>query len=95
MADNYRTDYPTKPIGGDNPYYQCAECGVSEPEINGAVENHREWCAWRLKVESDDELTTAKQLLENVVLLHKGAYTERDKYMLISDIEKFLSGEKE
>lgn len=44
--ETYRTDYPKKRIGGRNPYYKCARCGVSDPEINGRLEGHRESCSW-------------------------------------------------
>lgn len=47
----YRSDYPKVPIGGSNPYYCCAECGVSDPQINGEIKNHMAFCAWRLAQE--------------------------------------------
>lgn len=40
----YWSDYAQKPIGGRNPYYCCAGCGRSVPEINGDVNNHEEQC---------------------------------------------------
>lgn len=43
----YLTDYDKQPIGGDNPYYQCSSCFVSEPQINGNVLNHTENCTYR------------------------------------------------
>lgn len=52
----YHTDYPSEPIGEPNPYYRCAICGVSCPEINGQLENHRDWCSWAIK--------KSKELLE-------------------------------
>jgi hypothetical protein len=45
----YDTDYPKSRIGRGNPYMQCSECGVSEPEINGNIYNHREWCSYRIR----------------------------------------------
>lgn len=52
-TDNtYYSDYPTEPIGGSNPYYMCAHCGVSVPEINGSLYKHREWCEYRQSKES-------------------------------------------
>ena len=42
----YHIDYPSVKIGGDNPYYKCAACGVSDPEINGRLEGHRSDCEW-------------------------------------------------
>lgn len=44
----YDTGYPKSKIGG-NFYMQCSECGVSEPEINGNIYNHREWCLYRIR----------------------------------------------
>lgn len=49
MSTTYRTDYPSVPIGGDNPYYCCADCGVSDPEINGRLEGHRSFCSWAIR----------------------------------------------
>ncbi len=43
----YRDDYPKKPIGGDNPYYCCEYCGISDPQINGELKNHHIDCEWR------------------------------------------------
>ncbi len=49
-----RFDYPKEPMGGSNPYYCCTACGVSDPEINGEVENHMSWCQWRKDVEREE-----------------------------------------
>ena len=49
----YYGDYPKEPIGNGNPYYCCALCGVSDPEINGRTEGHKLDCPWRLKVEAE------------------------------------------
>ena len=46
LVSTYRTDYPKKRIGGGNPYYKCAKCGVSDPEINGRLDGHRDSCSW-------------------------------------------------
>jgi len=40
MTDEYYNDYPNEPIGGDNPYYRCSYCKISDPQINGYLENH-------------------------------------------------------
>ena len=48
MTEHYCVDYPKKAIGKGNPYYRCAFCGVSDPEINGQIENHRPWCKYRI-----------------------------------------------
>jgi hypothetical protein len=53
IAGLYITDFQTVPIGGDNPYYKCAHCGRSEPEINGNLYNHYSDCSFRLKRERD------------------------------------------
>lgn len=47
----YRDDYPKEPIGGSNPYMQCASCQRSTPEINGSLERHYPFCAWRREQE--------------------------------------------
>lgn len=45
MSD--RHDYENEPIGGGNPYYRCKHCKVSDPQINGRIEGHAEWCEYR------------------------------------------------
>ena len=47
----YYSDYPNEPIGGGNPYYCCSHCKVSDPQINGKIENHRDWCEYRIEKE--------------------------------------------
>ena len=49
MTERYRSDYPTKKIGGGNPYYACAACGRADPQINGRLEGHLSTCEWRIK----------------------------------------------
>ena len=44
----YYSDYPSKPIGGGNPYYCCSFCGISDPQINGDLEGHAEHCEYRI-----------------------------------------------
>lgn len=44
----YYCDYPSVKIGGGNPYYKCASCGRSDPEINGRLEGHEYNCEWML-----------------------------------------------
>lgn len=48
----YDSGYPTKPIGGGNPYYCCAHCKISDPQINGELTNHAEWCQYRMLKEA-------------------------------------------
>jgi hypothetical protein len=43
----YYNDYPKIKIGKGNPYYMC-KCGVSDPQINGKLENHSSDCEWAL-----------------------------------------------
>ena len=49
LAKNYHDDYPKEPIGGGNPYYCCSHCGISDPQINGEIKNHAEWCEYRIQ----------------------------------------------
>ena len=53
MTDHYYTDYPKEPIGGDNPYYRCAHCKISDPQINGQLNKHTTWCEYRKQKEND------------------------------------------
>lgn len=50
---DYHHDYDNEPIGGGNPYYRCVHCKVSDPEINGSIEGHREWCEYRKRKERE------------------------------------------
>lgn len=45
---SYDHDYPTKPMGGGNPYYCCAYCGKTDPQINGDIKAHASDCQYRL-----------------------------------------------
>lgn len=58
MKDKYYSDFPAVPIGGDNPYHCCKDCGISVPEINGRLDGHHKDCAWRHMVEDDLKITT-------------------------------------
>ncbi len=49
MGEKYYCNYPTEPIGGRNPYYQCAHCKRSVPEINGKLDGHEKDCKYRLE----------------------------------------------
>ena len=53
----YDTDYPKKPMSGGNPYYACAYCGITDPQINGQVKNHASSCEYRLFKECAKALT--------------------------------------
>ena len=39
-TDKLYFDYPSEPIGGNNPYHRCADCKRSAPEINGKLERY-------------------------------------------------------
>jgi hypothetical protein len=52
MTDEYYNDYPKEPIGAGNPYYCCSYCKISDPQINGQLENHAEWCEYRIEMEA-------------------------------------------
>jgi len=57
--EEYYTDYPTRPIGGGNPYYCCASCGRSDPQINGSLDGHSDSCEWvvakKIELENNNE----------------------------------------
>ena len=79
----YYNDYPTIPIGGKNPYYKCAFCGISVPQINGRIENHNENCEYRQLKEKDEENVFLRFLLSEI---YHSLPTNRD--WLNPDIEK-------
>lgn len=60
--EKYYYDYPTRPIGGGNPYYCCASCDRSDPQINGALEGHNDGCEWVL----NKKLELANKCLDNL-----------------------------
>ena len=62
----YYADYPTEPIGGGNPYHRCVYCKVSEPAINGELENHLEHCEYRRIKKLEEEVELLR--LENQIL---------------------------
>ena len=66
MTEEYYHDYPNEPIGGDNPYYRCSYCKRSDPEINGYLERHEEWCEYRIKKTGGTGMTKNKQLTEYI-----------------------------
>ncbi len=47
--DDFYSDYPNEPIGGENPYYRCCSCKRSDPEINRRLGGHYEDCEWAIK----------------------------------------------
>lgn len=52
----YYFDFPTEPIGGENPYYRCVYCKRSVPEINGDLKKHSEFCKYRIEKDSDEDI---------------------------------------
>ena len=60
MKEVYYSDYPSEPIGGDNPYYRCVYCKRSDPEINGTLEKHSKNCEYRLEKEKELKATRNK-----------------------------------
>jgi len=64
----YDNNYPTEPIGGDNPYYCCLCCKRSSPEINGRLKGHAKNCKYRV----EKELAIAKEILQENERLSKG-----------------------
>lgn len=39
-------DYPSSPVGGTNPYWQCVHCGATDPQINGRLSGHFQGCLY-------------------------------------------------
>lgn len=46
MTDMF-DDYPSKPIGGGNPYNCCVFCERSAPQLFGRLERHEPYCIYR------------------------------------------------
>lgn len=56
MTEKYDDDYPKRKIGGGNPYWCCAYCGISDPQINGQIKNHASHCEYRIrKLQQENE----------------------------------------
>lgn len=51
--NTYFHDYPSEPVGGDNPYNCCAYCKRTDPEINGKLAGHLPNCIYRQRKEKD------------------------------------------
>lgn len=69
---NYTDDdsYPTEPIGDGNPYYRCAFCKRSTPEINGRLEKHLTDCEFRIARERQ-KAGGGKGLAEAIALIER------------------------
>lgn len=63
-------DYPNEPIGGDNPYWMCSHCGISDPQINGHLMNHAEHCQYR-----KEKITELQQTRRQQAYDRKETYT--------------------
>jgi hypothetical protein len=72
----YDTGYPKERIGGRNPYHRCAYCKVSDPQINGELENHADWCEYK-----------QRKLLEQKVELLKLDYQAERKRVVKNNIK--------
>ena len=70
----YYSDYPSKPIGRGNPYWQCSSCLVSDPEINGRIEGHHIWCEWRKKKEIELGLFLSDQEILDIAYEYSKEY---------------------
>ena len=76
--EEYYTDYPTIKIYGGNPNYECAECGVSVPEINGRLDGHLDSCSWRREKEQTLAIRNATDFQ------YKEKYSDEDLLELIN-----------
>ncbi len=76
--DIYYTDYENEPIGGDNPYYCCKDCGISEPQINMALNGHSKSCEYRINKE--------KEIIEKEILEHSNKKMDINIYNTNSDL---------
>lgn len=70
-------NYPKKDIPG-NPYKGCSFCGKTDPEINGELTNHSEWCEYRIKREQEQKVN----LLETEIDLLK--YERNNIYAVVA-----------
>lgn len=62
----YDHNYHNIPIGNGNPYYKCASCHISDPEINGNLLNHSDSCSYREEVEEDLILQEKIYIIEKI-----------------------------
>jgi len=93
----YYSDYENEPIGDNNPYYRCIHCKISDPEINGRLEGHAEWCEYRIKKEQELKIKNTNDSIEDLISKIKKWYN-RNKYAIemgvpseeVEEIEKEL-----
>lgn len=62
--EKYYSDYLRQRISRNNPYSACAYCGVSDPAINGQLENHLAGCEYRQLKELGLQLELANLEIE-------------------------------
>lgn len=74
----YYFDYPSKPIGGGNPYYECSFCEISDPQINGQLKTHSKDCEYRIAMEAleSEDFEKIKNVLETLIV--RAAYNKRN-----------------
>jgi hypothetical protein len=73
--ENTGTLSPAQLLAKNNPYQCCAYCKVSDPVINGSLENHLEWCEYRQNKERQEELELLRLEIECLKLdLQKPVY---------------------
>lgn len=72
----YYSDYPNEPIGRGNPYYRCSLCGISDPQINGKIENHRPECLYR---QAKEAMLSSNFGAMEAVLEDLESYSESDR----------------
>jgi hypothetical protein len=90
MTERYRSDYPTKKAyGSGNPYYACAACGRTDPDINGRLEGHEETCAWRLEQTKDARLIQIRA----IALELKGIVDDGSSETLVDQIIALTGGQ--
>lgn len=82
---SYDDDYPKVPIGKGNPYFMCKYCGVSAPEINGYLSNHKTFCEYRIMKEQKEKIEYYSFLLYSIYIS-----LPSNKDWLDPEIEKHL-----
>jgi len=67
LEAEYPEHYPTKPVGGRNPYYKCIYCEKTDPQISidrdNGTSGHYEHCDW---VKGRKKIVSLKSLLEEI-----------------------------
>jgi len=67
LEDLFPEAYPSKPVGGRNPYYKCVYCEKTGPQISIDRDNgfsgHYEFCDW---IRGRKKINSLKSLLEEL-----------------------------